>query len=169
MIPTRSEPISSSADGIVWTNEKTSACEGWTGSSATGTPAAWPASATARMPSRTTSCASPGPVRKTTQTGSSAASRRTLAHSASTRCAGSSGPSIGGSGRIEGTEGMQCVARKPLSRNRRAESSPSFSSQTPMPPTPAARYAARSSAKLAVSVVNSQIDRRTPARLNRRR
>ena len=55
MIPTGSPPISSSASGIVCTNEKTSACDGSTGSSATRTPASCPAAATARMPSRTTS------------------------------------------------------------------------------------------------------------------
>lgn len=161
MIPTGAEPISSSASSIVCTNENASACDGCTGSSATWTPPARPASATARIPSRATSQAAPGPVRKTTHTGSSSASRRTLAQSASIRAAGSSGPSISGSGRIEGTDGMQWVATRPLSRSRSAESSPSLSSQTPMPPTPAALYAARSSAKVAVSVVNSQIETRT--------
>ena len=151
------------------TNENTSACEGWIGSSATRTPAASAAVGDRRIPSRTiVVVASPGPVRKTTHTGSSSASRRTLAQSASTRSSGSSGPSISGSGRIDGTDGMQCVARSPLSRSRPAERSPSLNSQTPMPSTPAARYAARSSSNVAVSVVNSQIESRI-RRLNRRR
>src|SRR5688572_3754874 len=86
------------------------------------------------------------------------------AHSASTRSPGDSGPGSRGSGRIEGTAGTQLVAASPLARNAAtcSPSRPSTSliSQMPMPSTPARAYAARSSSKLAGSVVNSQTAKR---------
>ena len=70
------------------------------------------------MPSRTTSSPRrPGPVEEDDADRIELGEPRTLAQSASTRCSGSSGPSISGSGRIDGTDGMQCVARNPLSRS----------------------------------------------------
>jgi hypothetical protein len=58
---------------------------------------------------------------------------------ASIRSAGSSGPSISGSGRIDGTAGTAAAAPRPLSRKRSSESSASFISQIPIPSAPAAR------------------------------
>ena len=58
---------------------------------------------------------------------------------ASTRSAGSAGPSISGSGRIEGTAGIAVAASSPLARKRSSESSASFISQMPIPSAPAAR------------------------------
>ena len=57
-----------------------------------------------------------------------------------------------------GTAGTQTVARNPLSRNSCSSPSASLNSTTPMPVAPTAAYAARSSAKLPCSVVNSEIE-----------
>ena len=74
--------------------------------------------------------------------GSNGASRRIDAHTASIRSRGSTGPSMSGSGRIDGIAGMQFVTSSPLSRMRaRLSASPpwgSFISQMPIPSAPAA-------------------------------
>ena len=101
---------------------------------------------------------SPGPVRKSTQGGSKGAIRLIEAQIASTRAAGSAGPSISGSGKIEGTEGTAVAASSPLCRNRSSESSASFISQMPMPSAPAARYASTSSANDCATVVTCEIE-----------
>ena len=66
-----------------------------------------------------------------------------LAHSASTRSAGSAGPSMPGSAscRNEGMAGTQLATPRPLSRTSRtlaASSAGSLNSQMPMPSKPAA-------------------------------
>ena len=124
MIPTSGRPASSSsarASAIVLTNETVSCSAGWAGSRPKRTPASRAAAAISLSPSTTSSRArsgsrSPtGPVRQSTDSGSYAASRRTLAQSAAIRSCGSGGPSMPGrrSGRIDGTVGMQFATARP--------------------------------------------------------
>ena len=79
---------------------------------------------------------------------------------ASIRSRGSSGPGSRGSGWIEGISGTALAAPSPLCAKRSSESSASFSSQMPIASTPAARYASRSSAKLAPRVLTCEIENR---------
>jgi len=123
------------------------------------------ASAIRRIPSTTVSLspAPPGPVRKNTLAGSSPARRPIDSKIESTRASGSSGPGISGEGRMLPTAGMQFVATRPLSRSfeRSSGTTAVLNSRMPIPPAPAARYAASSSSKLAGNVVHSQIPIRT--------
>ena len=165
-IPTSASPISSSACSIVETGESTSACDGWIGSSATGTPCRAPASAILRMPSITASRSSPGPVRKNTQLGSSSANRATDRQIDSTRASGSSGPGISGDGRIEPAAGRHAETREPALAQLPGHvvDTVELELEDPDRPCPAARYAASSSSNEAGNVVHSQIPMRTTQR-----
>src|SRR3954449_8781256 len=61
---------------------------------------------------------------------------------------------------MDGIAGTALAAPRPPAANCSSESSVSFSSQMPMPSTPAARYASRSSAKLAPRVLTCEIENR---------
>src|SRR5262245_47409693 len=80
------------------------------------------------------------------------------------RSCGSSGPAISGRGKIDGTAGTAAADPSPdASSSSRASVSPpsaSFSSQTPIPSTPAALYARTSFAKLDARVVTCEIEKR---------
>src|SRR5438552_15546499 len=85
---------------------------------------------------------------------------------ASTRARVSSGPSISGSGRIEGIAGMAAAAPNPEAANTSSASasppSGSLSSHKPIASAPAAVYARASSANDDVSVVICQIEQGAP-------
>jgi hypothetical protein len=84
---------------------------------------------------------SPGPVRQTTPPGSNGASLWIDAQMASIRAAGSGGPSIRGSGKIDGTAGIAEAEPSPLASScASASASPraeSLISQMPIASTPA--------------------------------
>ena len=77
------------------------------------------------------------------------------------RACGSVGPSISGSGRIDGIIGIAAADPSPELSNTSsaAASSSSFSSQTPIASAPAAAYARTSSANDDVSVVICEIEK----------
>src|SRR5918992_1479685 len=80
------------------------------------------------------------------------------------RARGSSGPSISGSGRMDGTAGTAEAGSRPdaCSSSSASASPPSVSliSQIPIPSTPAAAYACTSAAKLDARVVICEIEKR---------
>src|SRR3954447_14740075 len=133
------------------------------GSSPIRTPARAASSPMVRRPSTTVSRSSPGPVRHTTELGSNRASLCTDAQIASIRLLRSAGPSISGSGRIDGTAGTAAALPSPLASScSSAWSSPSSGSlisQMPIPSTPAAAYARRSASNVAPSVVICEIEK----------
>ena len=89
------------------------------------------------------------------------ARRWTDAQIVSIRSCGSSGPSINGSGRIDGIAGTAAARPSPdaPSASSAASSSSSFSSQIPIPSAPASAYARTSSANDEVSVLICEIEK----------
>src|SRR5205823_1981733 len=82
----------------------------------------------------------------------------------SIRCCGSSGPSISGSGRIDGTPGIAAAEPRPLASSCASASASrpagSLISQMPIPSTPAAVYARTSAVNVDARVVICEIEKR---------
>ena len=152
MIPTSSRPASSrsaSASASEVTNAVVSRCDGWIGSKPRATPASRATAAARVSPATTIARASAadrspaGPLRTSTHSGSYAASRSIDAQIASSRSAGSAGPSMPGipSWRNDGTVGTQFETPRPCSASSArfaASSAGSFISQRPIASKPAA-------------------------------
>jgi hypothetical protein len=145
----RRRPISSSASGIVCTNEKTSACVGWTARARRARRAS-PAPRSRGCPrARPPRRASPRPREEDARTRARA---RRGAHARAQRLDALLRlvRPLHERQRQDRRHRRHAVRRaSPLSRSRSAAPSPSLISQTPIPSTPARRYAARSSSKLA--------------------